>query len=537
MNETMYPTTDSNTALPKESISTSYPVRESELVRRILGDFTGFGLISLCYGILYCFCLFQNSAGITSPLWAVATFLYYLYALRRFELPVGKNTVFYGVAILLLGISNCLTASSCLHFFNYTAIVALQLLFLIQHFYVQKEWNVFHYLGILVDTFVGAIGCLNGFTISFSRFRKEQGDGEKNQVIGSILLGLCVSVPLLFFAGFLLTSADAIFSSIIVDSFLAKIIVPQNLVQMILMLVGGTLFPFGIFLNLAKHGFTDVAKPAKQGEPLVAITFCSTLTILYVSFCFIQIRYLFFGFGSLSLPEGYTYAGYARQGFFQLLFVSILNLGLVLFCLHCYKENMVLKGILTAISLCTFIMIASSALRMLLYIETYQLTFLRVLVLWALLVIFLLMCGVIVYTFKPTFALFQYGLVIVTCFYIALSLSRPDTYIAEFNLSHAKGREDVYLDVAYLYDLSADAAPIIKKYGYFEEETLQNISTNNALVEDDSFYRDTNHEPRSAADLMEDANQYCKLRVYDPYREMGIRSFNFSIYRAGKALE
>ena len=43
----------------------------------------------------------------------------------------------------------------------------------------------------------------------------------------------------------------------------------------------------------------------------------------------IQIFGLFLG--KMQLPEGYTYAQYAREGFFQLLAVSILNLILVLF--------------------------------------------------------------------------------------------------------------------------------------------------------------------------------------------------------------
>jgi len=76
--------------------------------------------------------------------------------------------------------------------------------------------------------------------------------------------------------------------------------------------------------------------------------------------------YLFIG--NMQLPEGYTYSGYAREGFFQLLAVCILNLLLVLICLYLFRENIVLKLILTLISGCTYIMILSSALRMIMYI-------------------------------------------------------------------------------------------------------------------------------------------------------------------------
>ena len=86
----------------------------------------------------------------------------------------------------------------------------------------------------------------------------------------------------------------------------------------------------------------------------------------------------------MRLPEGYTYSSYARQGFFQLLAVCIINLIIVLVCLGFFRESRVLKGILTVISLCTYIMVASSAYRMILYIQICQLTFLRIIVLWAL---------------------------------------------------------------------------------------------------------------------------------------------------------
>lgn len=114
---------------------------------------------------------------------------------------------------------------------------------------------------------------------------------------------------------------------------------------------------------------------------MFAITVLGMLTLLYLVFSGIQILGLFLG--KLSLPEGYTYASYAREGFFQLLAIAILNLILVLACLEYFRESKILKGILTVMSICTFIMILSSAMRMILYIRTYQFTFLRILYLGA----------------------------------------------------------------------------------------------------------------------------------------------------------
>ena len=56
---------------------------------------------------------------------------------------------------------------------------------------------------------------------------------------------------------------------------------------------------------------------------MIAITIAAMLTLLYLVFSVIQIVYLFMG--NMTLPSGYTYAKYAREGFFQLLAVSVLK--------------------------------------------------------------------------------------------------------------------------------------------------------------------------------------------------------------------
>ena len=99
----------------------------------------------------------------------------------------------------------------------------------------------------------------------------------------------------------------------------------------------------------------------------------------------------------LSVPETWrrpagrmTYSQYAHQGFWQLLFVSIINFLAVLVCMQVFGENKILEILLCVISVCTCVMILSAAYRMLLYVEEYDLTFLRVLVLWFLAVLMLI---------------------------------------------------------------------------------------------------------------------------------------------------
>ena len=138
----------------------------------------------------------------------------------------------------------------------------------------------------------------------------------------------------------------------------------------------------------------------------------------------------------MQLPAGLLTRNYARRGFFQLLFVCVLNLAAVLSIQSYFKENRVLKALLLAISGCTLIMTASSACRMLLYIRAYQLTFLRVSVLVALAVIALLMAGVIAKIVKPQFPLFRYGFVLAGSGVSRICLFPCGLFYRRHNLTH-----------------------------------------------------------------------------------------------------
>ena len=81
-------------------------------------------------------------------------------------------------------------------------------------------------------------------------------------------------------------------------------------------------------------------------------------------------------------------------------------------------------------SFCTFVMIASSAMRMVIYIRYYYLTYLRILVLWGLALLALLFVGVVVQILKEDFPLFRYHMAVVAVLYLALSFAHPDYIIA-----------------------------------------------------------------------------------------------------------
>ena len=108
--------------------------------------------------------------------------------------------------------------------------------------------------------------------------------------------------------------------------------------------------------------------------------------------------------------------------YFQVMFVSVLNVILVLICHAIFSKSTVLNIVLTIMSACTYVMIASSALRMTMYIKAYDLTYMRILVFAALAVLAVVLAGVIVRIYADRFPLVRYSMfVIVTVYIIILS--------------------------------------------------------------------------------------------------------------------
>ena len=89
--------------------------------------------------------------------------------------------------------------------------------------------------------------------------------------------------------------------------------------------------------------------------------------------------------------------------------------------------------------------------------QVYNLTFLRILVLWFLGLLTVLMGGVTVFIYREKLRLFRYFLVAVTCFYLVFSFGKPDVIIAKYNISSWEngGERDTYY---ITHCLSADAA-------------------------------------------------------------------------------
>ena len=445
------------------------PAGKEEIVNPLVLHYKEILLTTLVYSIFYTFCLYENLSGITMPFFILGSYCYLIFNMKKMEVPLKKDAIsmFELICSVLLGISTFLTDSGPIHVFNFLGFLLLLGSFMLHQMYEDSRWGFGKYLGSLLYAALCTVGHVFDPFIDCSAFlqrqreKKEKEDAVKKEHKGKyVVYGLLILVPLLIVVVALLASADAVFGNLL-QQLAVNITMPEHMVGIIFLTIFAFFAAYCYLAVIMNRPVSDAVHDFKQGEPVMAITITSVLAVVYFLFSLIQIIYLFGG--AMTLPEGYTYAEYARQGFFQLLFVCVINLVLVLVCLTCFKDNKALKIILTIISACTFIMIASSAYRMLLYISIYLLTFLRVLVLWSLVLLTILLAGVFVSIFKEGFPLFKYCMLAVTIMYLGLSFSHQDYWIARYNVSAvtAEGK-DILTDsrLHYFSNLSLDAVPV-----------------------------------------------------------------------------
>lgn len=494
--------------------------------------------MALIYSICFATAFYRNYIGITFPLITAVTLLLCGLFLKKNKIPWKKSNWLYIGTCLLLGISTVCTANVFVIFFNTVGILLMITVFMVRQMYDDRGWNFGQYVLNLLFLYLNMIPELAAPFIHWINYRKEhKKEGKKNQKVKYVLLGILIGLPMLLVVVELLSSADQIFSQVIGKAshrLFGQIIFSPNVFLVILLMILGFFGIYSFLSALSLNNMPQYKRNEVKKNPLTAITFISMVTVVYVIFCGIQLLFLFTG--GMLLPEAYTYAEYAHQGFFQLLFVCLFNLVLVGVSMAVFDVNRVLKLLLLLCSGCTYIMLASSAFRMILYIRTYHLSFLRVLVLWFLAMLAVLLAGVVITIVHREFKLFRYCVAVVAAFYLIFSFGKVDALVARYNVGRM-GDDISYEDLNYLADLSVDAVPALSGYR-FEHQGCGHGARN--YVEKYDYYTSPGDWYYGVRDEVPDGCRRCLLNKTLHYalketEHMDIRTFHVSKYLARRA--
>ena len=285
---------------------------------------------------------------------------------------------------------------------------------------------------------------------------------------GKVLAGLMLTIPLLFVIVPLLASADDVFryfieqipnlfKNIDLGEFIPRLLIVTMVTCLVFSYVWSLIYP--------KLGLTNsnikIQSPGAFLDPITVTTLLILIDLLYVFFIAIQFSYLF---GSLTdgLPHNFTYAQYARKGFFELVAVTFINLVILIGNMNFVKASggtidKVVKVLNTTLVVSTFIMLVSAHLRMSLYEAAYGFTYLRILTHAFMGYLFMLFSAALLKIWRQSIPLVKSFIVISITAYTLLNYINVDKLIVNNNIERYNQGNPI--DISYLTTLSYDAVP------------------------------------------------------------------------------
>lgn len=218
--------------------------------------------------------------------------------------------------------------------------------------------------------------------------KEEEG---KKQGMGAVLLGILLAIPVLSVILPILSRADAGFERLAGNLVLY---IQKHLLLVLFRLVFAipvSLYLYGLAFGSISGRNTDRIRTEelqKTGQKIRQVpdtAVCTVLTVVclvYMLFIGIQGNYLFAAFAG-RLPQDFTYAEYARRGFFELCQIGVCNLLILgaagLLSRSRSQEHRGLFVLTVLLSFLNLLLIATAVSKMGMYICVYGLTVRRIL--------------------------------------------------------------------------------------------------------------------------------------------------------------
>ncbi|WP_420643460.1 DUF4153 domain-containing protein [Candidatus Leptofilum sp.] len=391
---------------------------------------------------------------------------------RREAITLAKQNLWLLLPLLFFASMAALRTNSTLTTLNVLAVLCL--LAYLAFFYAAgrvANLNLFGYALLPLRVFGHSLA-LAAPVIRPSVQQMRRGENGRARLL-PLFRGLLLALPILLVFTLLLSSADLIFADYVEELFSLDIFdrLGEWIWRGILILFMSITFAGGLALALTRRVEDEEQSRLERGLATLpshfSVGFIETSTILvlvnmlFAAFVGIQFTYLFGGAANVT-EAGYTFADYARRGFFELLTVAILTMLLVLGLnwlsrRESKRQIRLFNGLGSVLIGLVLVMLVSAWRRMALYEAAFGYTELRLIVYvcMAWLAITLVWFFLTLWVRPDRFAIG--ALVAIMGFVATLNLINPDAFIARQNLARYEQTGD--LDASYLASLSNDAVP------------------------------------------------------------------------------
>ncbi|MBR4880965.1 MAG: DUF4173 domain-containing protein [Clostridia bacterium] len=456
------------------------PVKEEKNIS--LTD-TLFAWICLISAYLFCRISPINDSPLGGFLFLVSLFAVTTVFLKIKGARFTPMAVISALSALILCLGLVLSDNAVIHFFAYTYALVTYLYFVYAAFgnSLKKGFSDL----ILIDYFKTL------FILPFVRlgnlFAAIFSNKKGSKAFKRLVIGIAIAI-IPTFTVLVLLSYDSSFNDLIDKLFDFEFGDLWSHFVSILLAFPLSVFGYGLFVSASEKECKDkiTAEGCKEaGEkikfaPLLTLS-AATLPIftLYVIFFVSQWKYYVSGFTGI-LPEGFVYSEYAREGFFQLCIISVINLVIITLVSTFAKRDTRLntaisKAICILYSLSSLVLISTAIAKLSMYIGIYGLTPKRIYAAWFEAVLAVIFILIILKQFIPRFnVVISSFAVLVVCFAL-LCVGNIDGCIADYNVDKYLDGSLNSIDIDLLRDLGDSAVPALVR---LEEATAGNINSN-----------------------------------------------------------
>ncbi|MGA9227682.1 MAG: DUF4173 domain-containing protein [Mesobacillus sp.] len=429
-----------------------------------------FFIVCLGLGLLAERSFLQGKIGLSYLVFITCFYGVFFWKFQSFPFTNKKLGVLLISSIWLLAASFLLKSNMILYALNILVIPFLVLIQLVLVTYpVQNQWHRFSFVKKVILTVCAAIMYSFRFLMQGPKLASKGMDEKTSGFVKRVLIGLSISFPLLVVIINLLVSADQQFGQMLgsFPRWLSRLEIEEEILRTAAV-VFYALSIFGLLQVLRKKSSMD-EQPVDSDKKIswdsvVSLTVLISLNIVYLLFVIVQFTYFF----SETLQTGFTYAEYARRGFFELLFIAVLNL-MIISTVISFSEmgsrtiKQFIRIMLTLLVFFSGVMLYSAFIRLFMYEEAYGFTFTRVLA-HAFMIFLLVILGYsLIRIWLERLSLVRFYIISAIIFYTIINTVPLDRFVVEQNLQ--RYNETDKIDIYYLNSLSYDGVEgLVKLY-------------------------------------------------------------------------
>lgn len=417
-----------------------------------------FLLLCLLLGITAEEAFLRAEIGVSYLVFTVVLYIVFLWRYRGFTFTHQRFGYLLLICIWLLSASYFINYNLFFYAINILVIPAL-IIFHLVLITSQKNllWNKPVFVIYLFTRLLDALKYNIGFTSVLGKVFKQGMDESKYQQWKKVLIGVLISLPVLFVVLQLLMSADSQFERMIGG-------IPQWFqhvdAEILLRIIAVFIYTFAFF-GFFQVLFLKQIKAIKQADPtesfqldaIISITVLVIINSVYVLFTVIQFKYFFSG----TLQEDFTFAEYARKGFFELLFVTLINLSIIVVILTFMGRisgmmKRMKQILLTILILSSAIMLSSAFIRLSMYEEAYGFSFIRVMAHSFMIFLAVIFMYTLVKIWMERLSLFHFYFISSLIYYTVMNVIDVEKIIVTKNLERYEQTRKI--DIHYLNSLT-----------------------------------------------------------------------------------